>query len=332
MLVVTMFVVTMLVVTMLACRFTFPSRPVPYYTNHRYCLNKQLRQLHSQTEDFFFLVHVGDIKSGQTKNCEKEIYSDVAEIFAHPRNALHYDPRDFFFLIGDNDWNDCDDPDLALSHWMNRFGNGEKTNGVNTGKNPHGFGTLSDATVDVEYDYRGNNDAGSRVYPSSATNFSFFRNRVLFVGINQVGGGYLGDEAERVKNNFEWVKENMAYYSSRGMRTVVVFAHAHMEAAREEYFGAPFMRLLRNSYPNVLALYFHGDGHEFEVGYVDSNNRNLIQVQVDSGEIADPILVSIERDSSRSRDKMVIDRRGGRYKNGDCDPGQRDKTWSSNSW
>lgn len=79
-----------------------------------------------------FIVHVGDIKAGWT-DCNAEKYSDVAEIFAHESNQLHYDTRDVFFAIGDNDWNDCDDPDSALSYWMNAFGNGKKMNGRNTG-------------------------------------------------------------------------------------------------------------------------------------------------------------------------------------------------------
>ena len=201
-----------------------------------------------------FIVHVGDIKYGQVTNCLPEYYSDVAEIFAHKSNALHYDTRDVFFLIGDNDWNDCNDPDSAFSYWMNNFGNGQKTNGKNTGPNPYGFGTMSNPNIEVIYDEQGNQD-GSTVYPSSASNFAFYHRRVLFVGINQVSGSDVGDESERVRNNFLWVKNNMEKYASQGMRTLVVFAHSYMSGARQTYFGSPFQELLSNAYPDMLVIY-----------------------------------------------------------------------------
>lgn len=74
------------------------------------------------------------------------------------------------------------------------------------------------------------------------------------MGINQVGGG-VGDEGVRVKNNFEWVKNNMAKYSSQGMKTLVVFAHASMDGDRSNYFGKPFRVLLQEKYPDILVLY-----------------------------------------------------------------------------
>ena len=72
-----------------------------------------------------FILHVGDIKSGQT-TCTSRSYSDVAQIFAHPSNTKHYDPRDIFFLVGDNEWSDCSSLSTAFMRWMNNFGNGQK--------------------------------------------------------------------------------------------------------------------------------------------------------------------------------------------------------------
>lgn len=92
---------------------------IPYTKNQRYCLNKQLRELNQQRLNFKFLVHVGDIKSGQTQ-CSESSFSDVAEIFAHPRNALNYDTRDIMFVPGDNEFQDCQDVDQAWQWWMKR--------------------------------------------------------------------------------------------------------------------------------------------------------------------------------------------------------------------
>jgi hypothetical protein len=71
---------------------------VPYYTEERYCLNMQLRNLNPAViNPFNFIVHIGDIKDGW-RPCDKSQYTDVAQIFTHPSNTLLYDPRDVFFL------------------------------------------------------------------------------------------------------------------------------------------------------------------------------------------------------------------------------------------
>ena len=279
---------------------------------------------------YSFIVHVGDIKSGQTRDCVNEYYSDVADIFAHPWNSYYYDTRDCFFLVGDNDWCDCNDPGSSFSYWMNNFGNGNKNNWINRGPNPNGFGTFSNSNMrqTLEYDYDGA-DSSSSYYPSSASNFAFFINKVLFVGINQVGGAELGDESTRVRNNYQWVKSKMEKYAEEDMRTLVILAHAPMSGARWEYFGRPFQALLQDSYPDMLVLYAHGDGHEFNLDRIDRYNPNLYQMECDSGDLGDPLLISIMRRGSE-RDGLNVDRRGGTYYDGNCDPDNRDKTWSSN--
>jgi hypothetical protein len=152
----------------------------------------------------------------------------------------------------------------------------------------------------------------------------------LFVGINQVGGGTVGDESTRVNGNYIWVQNNMAKYLSRGMRGIVIFAHASMGSSRQQYFGTPFTALLKTSaYAGIKALYVHGDGHEYNAYYPDSNNRNLTSVQVDGGEAANPLLISFVYDTVSNATSYNINRRGGLYI-GACPAGNTDKTWSSN--
>ncbi|KAL3796259.1 hypothetical protein HJC23_008579 [Cyclotella cryptica] len=302
---------------------------IPYQESDRYCLNKQLRGLDPSSMEFpyNFIVHIGDIKSGQVA-CQSSSYSDVAQIFSHASNTIYYDPRDVFFIVGDNEWTDCSSRTQGFSWWMNNFGNGRKTNGGNTGPNPYGFGTFSDSKMraTLEYDWQ-DNDGSSSYYPTSATNFAFFYNKVLFVGINQVGGGTVGDEATRVRNNFLWTKNNMAKYASQGMRTLVVFAHAPMTGARQAYFGDPFKQLLLDEYPLLLVLYSHGDGHTYSFQR-DYYNSNLYDLQCDSGSAADPLLITVLREPNNDKDSLKIDRRAGKYSGG-CKPGSSDKekTW-----
>ncbi|KAL7545703.1 hypothetical protein ACHAWF_009054 [Thalassiosira exigua] len=300
---------------------------VPYHSSERYCLNEQLRSLDPGTMDhpYKFIVHVGDIKKGYAR-CNVGAYSDVAQVFAHANNSIHYDARDVFFLIGDNEWNDCRNPEKSFSYWMNSFGNGPKNSGRNTGPNPYGFGTLSDPTVaqTLTYDNQGK-DTNSTTYPSSASNFAFYFNRVLFLSIHQEDGK-VGDEKRRVANNFQWVKSNMEKYEDQ-IKTVVIFAHAGM-SLHEEYFGIPFKALLSEAYPDIFCLYAHGDWHTFSVGRVDRDIRNLIYLSCDMGRKTDPLLVSIVRDPSGGRDGLRINRRGGRYED-DCDGGDEELTWGS---
>lgn len=204
------------------------------------------------------------------------------------------------------------------------FGNGRRqTTGILANKN--GFGTLSDPNISVDYSGGLDND----VYPTTAANFAFFTSNTLFVGVNQIGGGRYGDESTRVHNNYKWVESNMAKYQPQGMRALVVFAHATMTSSRRQYFGDPFMALLRQEYPDIKALYVHGDGHNFEVVQIDANNPNLIQLEVDGGEEADPLLISVMHDTVDDEYSFNIDVRGGYYYNG-CQTGNTDKTWSSN--
>jgi hypothetical protein len=90
---------------------------VPYQKPHRYCLNRQLRELDQEQMGFKFMVHVGDIKYGQT-SCYESSFSDVADMFSHESNAINYDPRDSFFVPGDNEFQDCQDVDQAWQWWM----------------------------------------------------------------------------------------------------------------------------------------------------------------------------------------------------------------------
>ncbi len=66
---------------------------------------------------FKFMVHIGDFKQGTT-SCYETSFSDIAEMFAHPTNAINYDTEDCFFVPGDNEFQDCQDRAQAWRWWM----------------------------------------------------------------------------------------------------------------------------------------------------------------------------------------------------------------------
>lgn len=74
----------------------------------------------------------------------------------------------------------------------------------------------------------------------------------------------------------------------------------------------------------IISRHFHrhGDGHSF---YLKKKN-NLYDLQVESGESADPISIAILRDPSTGDHSLEIDRRAGSY-NGGCKSGNSDVTW-----
>ena len=267
------------------------------------------------------MVHVGDIKKGW-ESCDEERYTDIAEMFVHQDNALNYDARDCFFVPGDNEWSDCSDRDQAWKYWMESFGNGNMQQRTGVGPNMNSFGTLSDPSIDVAYQTE---SLINRFYPSTASNFAFLTDNVLFIGINQVGGSSIGDEPARLSGNYQWVEEKMTEYNPK---VLVIFAHARFTGTRWSYFGEPFTRLMQRSYPHVATLYLHGDGHDFSISTPDSSNANLIDLEVDGGEEADPLLVSVMYDSNADTYSFDVDKRGGYYYGG-CQTGNIDKTWTS---
>ena len=66
-------------------------------------------QLHNMPSDALFAVHLGDIKTGASK-CEEVVYYRAAEYLRTSRLPL-------FIVPGDNEWNDCSNPDEAWKFW-----------------------------------------------------------------------------------------------------------------------------------------------------------------------------------------------------------------------
>ena len=81
---------------------------VPYVAAEDVMLPQQIAELPQDAE---FVVHVGDIK-GEGSPCNEAVYMKVA-------NMLSRTVPPVFIIPGDNEWNDCVDPDpvQAWTYW-----------------------------------------------------------------------------------------------------------------------------------------------------------------------------------------------------------------------
>lgn len=292
----------------------------PYTLDQRHCLNQQLRNINITSGGPTFMIHLGDIKHGtQWDPCNNAAYNDISKMFTHPENALYYDPRDTFFVPGDNEWSDCYDLDDAWSLWTEHFGVG----------NQFGFGTFSPGkNIAVERQTTEFRLPGV----DRSENFAFFINGVLFIGLNMVGGDDVGDEELRLGQNFNWTKSKLRYYKRRGMKACVLFAHARMgkPGPRKTYFGDKLMSLLRRRYASLPVMHVHGDGHDYCLSTFDENNENLYDLEVDDGGFSPPVVVSVVTNADPNDDTHLfkIDQRGGPYVDEDC-PKIVERTWDA---
>lgn len=270
----------------------------PYSLEERFCLNEQLQGIAEVFRETSFIVHLGDIKNG-TSNCNEAAYTEVANIFSNPLNRGGidgYQTEDVYFVIGDNEYQDCPDVPLetALERWLDVFG---------------ASGDFANSFPDVERQ------------PSRQENFAFtvtgVRNttKLLVIGLNLVGSNATVDESQRFSDNIDWVRDRLEAASTdrNGIDGLVVFGHAGMDDSRQP-FGRRFFDLLKTDYPDLSTLYLHGDAHEYCASFDPKNdNPNLLIVQMDAGGAAPPIVVTFGKRRSDEKYTFVIDRRGGLY-------------------
>ena len=81
---------------------------VPYSEEVVKELDKSIAE-HNKSSESSFIIHLGDIKPG-SKPCEEQIYRDVS-------NQLKKSNLPVYIIPGDNEWNDCSNPNQAFSLW-----------------------------------------------------------------------------------------------------------------------------------------------------------------------------------------------------------------------
>ncbi|MFC1759976.1 metallophosphoesterase family protein [Candidatus Neomarinimicrobiota bacterium] len=229
---------------------------VPRSDEEKIILLEQIRK-HNQYSSAQFVIHVGDIKSGKS-TCAEDNYKLVADYLKKFKVPV-------FIVPGDNEWNDCGNPNQAWDYWNKYFNKLERN-------------------WNFPIEVKRQND-----YP---VNFAFEINDVNFIGINLVGGR-IHDQTEwdqMQQNAAQWINNQL---NNKRINGAVIFAQATLDE-KHLLFTEQFISTI-SDFGNPV-LFIHGDGHFWL--YNDSYLvPNMIRVQVDKGGIADPLEVTVNSDS-----------------------------------
>jgi hypothetical protein len=212
-----------------------------------------------------FFVHVGDIKSGTT-SCSESRYSTTSDILSQLTVPT-------FILPGDNEWNDCSNPDAAWDLWESYF-------------------------TDFEQPYCGTPPVEAQAVRHE--NFAFVSKGVLFVGLNVVGGAvHDSDEwATRLQQDADWV--DLQFTQKAGQtRAAVVFGHAGPDSDRDIFFDQFEASSAAFGKP---VLYIMGDDHSWEYDNPFSES-NMARITIERDD--PPLEVTVLMDS---QDPWLIER------------------------
>jgi len=221
-----------------------------------------------------FTVHVGDLQAASRSNCSETAFSNVFTLLVDG-------PLPTFVLAGDNDWYDCDAPDAAWALFRRYF---------------IGYEDLWQTRLRPSIPRLRNVTRWSR----HEEMFVFDHNEVLFLGVNLVN--WNSDHPVSVEEhnvlmeaNIEWATMNIDHFfaTSPRVRGVVIFGHA-LRRSRLRGFFDNLERLFVDDPDrvNVPVLYFHGDGHKWEVENITGWD-SFVDIQVEQGGHAEPCIVEI---------------------------------------
>ena len=213
-----------------------------------------------------FAVHLGNIQDAKVNLCESSHYSHVADLL-----EMH-SPKTVFVVPGQEDWNNCPDPEKAFSDWSDQF----------QFFNERWDSTGSDKDFDVF------------TMKNQIENWSFVFRHVLFLGVHTVNGP-VHDQTEsdtRNNNNYEWVRV-MAKVQKDQIRSVVVFGNAKPGYPGSVRFFAQLEEFMRDF--DLPVMYVHaasGTGAIKE--YKPFNDTpNFYAVQVETGTERPPLRMNV---------------------------------------
>lgn len=224
---------------------------VPYVKAH----DAEYRALVKQSleEDFAFMVHVGDIKSGSTP-CTDESFIAIRDVFRDYPKPVVYTP-------GDNEWTDCRgegvDPVERLARLRELFFADPTTLRLGQLKTVH--------------------QSRDAKYAKFSENYRFQRSGVHFIVAHVVGSrnnrnpdvpSTIEEFSERNAANVAFLKESFAEAISQKATAVSVIIHANpgFEKGAEKGFAkflSAMRKFLAEYHRPVLCI--HGDSHYYRI-------------------------------------------------------------------
>jgi len=228
---------------------------------------------HNALDASEFVVHVGDIKKG-AEPCFEDRYLDVSTL-------LKQFNKPTFIVLGDNEYNDCDNPALALQFWNTHF---------------------------LQFNKNWNFIHNVINQPNRLENFSWIQDKVLFIGLNIVGSSvHDTDEWQtRLTENGTWIGQLLGTHKNN-IDALVIFSHANMVESGATKFK-PFTDLFRTASKDFdkPVLIINGDGHQWF-----KNNpwpeQNITRVQINGGVDALKVTINTDLESPFSFDNSFLD-------------------------
>src|SRR5882672_11005904 len=242
---------------------------VPYEQWENDQLRRQVREIPRESE---FVVHLGDIQKNQKEvPCGEAKYELVAKI-------LSRSPRPLFIIPGDNEYNDCINPDEAWSFWLKHLMRFDQ-------RWPHRFRVFRQLEREE--------------------NFAFVHKGVLFVRIFLVSGRVHDKEEwnRRHEQDMRWIETTFQTFKDR-VNSAVIFSHAFPTTTLHPTCASRISTAATAFAKPVL--YLQGDGHKWLYDHPFAN-KSILRVQVDMGAIAPPIVVRV---TDNPRQPFYFDRRG----------------------
>mmetsp|Transcript_1706 Transcript_1706/g.3684 ORF Transcript_1706/g.3684 Transcript_1706/m.3684 type:complete len:475 (-) Transcript_1706:409-1833(-) len=245
----------------------------PYTREHESRLKRHIDRLDSNLE---FLIHVGDVRSGKSGNrCTLKEFQNVASILSKSSVPV-------FIVPGDNEYQDCPNFSEGWRNWKSVFAGFHKR--WNTP-----FRVFQDA--------------------QRPENFYFVHKRVLYIGLNIVGGKVqsASEWRSRLSYQWRWTKGLLnTFLPSKEASSVVIIGHADPRSEHDQFFN-PLKSYINNEARNeVPFLYFNGDRHYFRRNKNYKNRNNFHRIMVEGGRKENPLRMKITVPSSRDHGKLSI--------------------------
>lgn len=211
-----------------------------------------------------FAVHLGDIK-----HVDETCNQDVIDTFV---GFVKESALPMFVVVGDNEYNDCDEPEEALRRWRRDL---------------------------VRFDTKHwNHDLPVNSMDNRPESFYFANKGTLFIGLNLVGTPSFNDDEwdNRLSTQVDWTIQLIDKHRTgdNEVGAIVIFGHASPNGEHDGYFD-PLRRYIRDVLQNSLPiLYLCGDVHSY---YREPNYRDQpswLRVRSEGGSKDPPLKVVVD--------------------------------------